>query len=153
MLGDEQHINGTDVTVFNNLELRATNIKYADLDVVVENELILNDREFNCDTNTVFVTNPDPAIVTSDGGFVSSLSDGGLSREMNTNADYFFPVGSSLGTVRYRPVFLEPNFPNGNTFKVRFANTDATLEGFDRELREPNICEVNPEYYLSLIHI
>ena len=80
-------------------------------------------------------------------GFVSSLNGGFLSRRTAQLDTYLFPVGSSVGTMRYRPVELRPTVSPNNTFEVRMVNLDATIEGFDRTLTDSNVCELNPLFY------
>lgn len=145
--GEEQRVQGSDITRFYDLRLEATGIKHGDLDVYVDGFLRLNDREFSLDINTVSVFNTDLDAVTTDGGFVSSLENGGLLRHLTNTQPYFFPVGSSLGISPYRPIELTLSSNALNVFKVRHANTDATLEGFDRDLRQAEICLINPDYY------
>lgn len=145
---DAQHIKGADVTHFGRLDLRGTDVKYGDLDVVVDEELLLNDHEFSLDTNTVTVTNPALTAVTNIGdGYVSSLNNGGLARHTNAMGEYWFPVGSNVGTFRYRPIMVTPSLASAWVYKVRMANVDPTLEGFDTEVRQPTICVVNENYY------
>lgn len=144
----EQHITGNDVTHFGRLALRGSDVKYGDLDVVVDEQLLLNDREFSLDTNTVTVTNPALTAVTNVGdGYVSSLLNGGLARHTNSTGEYWYPVGSNVGTFRYRPMMITPTQTNAWVFKVRMANVDPTLEGFDRQVRQPTICVINEDYY------
>ncbi len=152
-LGDDQRIRGTDITHYYDLDHRGSGTKFGDLDVVVEGIMQLNDREFNMDTNTVTVTNSDTAAVKNTSGFVSSLRDGGLSRHTSYVEDYFYPVGSSAGTLRYRPVYVAPLAASPNIFKVRMANADATVEGFDRNIRQPVICHINPFFYHRIFHL
>ncbi len=142
-----QRIQGTDITRFYDLRLEGTGIKYGDLDVYVDGFLRLNDREFNLNTNTVHVFNTSTSAVTQQGGFVSSLQSGGLLRHMDVALPYSFPVGSSLGTTRFRPVDLQKATAGSSTFKVRMANVDATTEGYDRAIRDSSICEINPTFY------
>ncbi len=144
----EQHISGTDVTHFGRLDLRGTDVKYGDLDVVVDETLLLNDREFSLDTNTVTVTNPALTAVTNIGdGYVSSLNNGGLARVTNSTGEYWYPVGSNVGTFRYRPMMITPSQANAWVYKVRMANVNPTFEGFDTQVRQPTICVVNENYY------
>lgn len=145
--GDSQTIKGTDVTLFGHLHLRGTNTKFGAIDVDVDSTLILNDKEFSMDTNTVTIFNVDTGSVTRTDGFVSSLQDGGLARRTGSIEDYLFPVGSSLGTFRYRPIEIMPNSSRTKIYKVRMANVDATTEGFDRQQRDPTICVINEQYY------
>jgi len=148
-IGDDQRIQGTDITHYYDLDHRGSGTKFGDLDVIVEGTMQLNDREFNMDTNTVTVTNTDLTAVknTTPPGFVSSLQNGGIARHTAVADDYFYPVGSSLGTLRYRPAYITPATTALHNFKTRMANVDATAEGFDRNVRQPIICDINPFFY------
>lgn len=143
-----QTISGNTITHFNNLELAGTGIKQLNnIDAEIEDTLALNDREFATGDNTVFVIANGTGVITQTTGFVSSTNDGGLSRNTLAANTYFFPVGSSTGAARFRPVDITPDDASPNTFKVRMANTDATLETFDRSLKESSIGEINPDFY------
>lgn len=151
--GAAQTIDGSTVTHFNNLKLSGTGIKQlAGIDAEVEDTLALGDREFSVSGNTVFVLNTATGAVSNttipgSEGFVSSTSDGGLSRQTLSTGNYMFPVGSSSGTLRYRPVDLTPNASSANTFKVRMANVNPTTEGYDVNIKDTTLCEVNSFYY------
>ncbi|MBL4576993.1 MAG: gliding motility-associated C-terminal domain-containing protein, partial [Flavobacteriales bacterium] len=80
-------------------------------------------------------------------GFVSSIDTGGLARDMANAATYLFPVGSSVGVLRYRPVEIAPTVGTAHTYKVRMANVDATTEGYDRTINDSTFCVINPDYY------
>lgn len=154
MYAADQHIKGTRETHFHNLILKTQGVKYGDLDVYVDGTLDLTDREFSLGRNTVWVLNPSSITgVERTTGFVSSLEDGGLLRRTNSTDAYLFPVGSNLGTPRYRPVEFQPLANNENHYKARFANIDPTLEGFDRDTRYHLVCEINPNWYHRLYHI
>jgi gliding motility-associated-like protein len=149
VIGDTQTIGGTTMTHFNNLELTGTGVKQlVGADVEIEDSLILNDREFASTDNTVFVTDPGLGIIRyQPNGFVSSTNDGGLSRNTLSASTYTFPVGSNLGTMRYRPVDITPNSAASNTYKVRMANVDATTEGFPLTSKEGAVGDINPNFY------
>jgi gliding motility-associated-like protein len=149
----DQRIKGTKETHFYNLILKNQGVKYGDLDVYVDGNLDLTDREMSMDDNTVWVLNPELTSVKRTQGYVSSLQDGGLLRRTNQTQPYLFPVGSNVGTFRYRPVEFKPQAVNENHYKARFANVDPTLEGFDRETRFHLVCRINPEWYHRLYHI
>ncbi len=145
MYGGTQRIQGTDITRFYDLRMEQTGIKYGDLDVYVDGFLRLNDRRFHMDTNCVTVFNPQLISVENFGdGYVSALSDGGLLRYTNSQQPYFYPVG---WPGYYRPLELEMSSLSSNQMKVRMAFDDATNEGFDRNLREPTLCEVIPTFF------
>ncbi|MFH1319610.1 MAG: gliding motility-associated C-terminal domain-containing protein [Bacteroidota bacterium] len=148
LIGDTQKISGNSVTQFYDLILQGTGIKMLDtINAIVEDSLVLNDRELATDYNTLFVTSTDPGIITHSTGFVSSLDTGGLSRNTAATVPYLFPAGSSIGTPRYRPVEITPGSILPHTFKVRMANVDATAEGFDRINKDSTLCYVNPDFY------
>ncbi len=148
----DQTIRGKDETYFHNLILKTSGVKYATIDAKVDGFLDMTDREFNIDTNTIWVRNNDTASVKRTTGFLSSLKDGGLLRYTTEDKIYLFPVGSNLGISRYRPIELVPASKNANQYKVRFANTDATLEGYDRNNKFHLVCEVNPNWYHRIYH-
>ena len=150
--GATQTLDGTTFTLFNNLELKGTGIKQlTTVDTEIEDVLALNDREFAANDFTVFVTGTGTGLVTRTnvmtGGFVSSTNNGGLSRNMLAASVYVFPVGSTTGITRYRPVDITPNSAAAHTFKVRMANVNATAEGFDLTVKDPLLCIINPDYY------
>lgn len=150
--GIDQSIQGNSITRFYDLRLENLGIKYATLDVYVDGFLRLNDREFDVDTNTTHVFNPDLIAVehtqSANGwGFISSLENGGLLRHTNTTSAYFYPVGSNLGTARFRPVNISPATTRAAAFKVRMANVDPTIEAWDRTMTTLRVCEINPNFY------
>jgi gliding motility-associated-like protein len=146
LYGSNQLITGTAVTEFHNLVLTGTGTKTQTIDARVNNLLALNDRELATQGNKMFVTNPHVSAITRTSGFVSSTGNGRLSRNMNMAATYLFPVGAP-GGLRYRPIEIRTNNTLNNTFEVRMANVDATSEGYNRNTREPGICDINPLYY------
>ena len=145
--GGNQTLGGTQVTTFYNLTLMGTGIKTQAINEIVAGVLNLNDRELATQTYTMFVTNTATNAIQRTTGFVSSLNGGYLSRQTNQSATYLFPVGSSAGTLRYRPVELTPASANPNTYVVRMANVDATTEGYDRSQVEAGLCQINPYFY------
>ncbi len=147
LYGADQFITGDSVTEYHVLELTGTGIKTQTLDAITNNELRLNDRELATDDNKHFMTNTATAAITRTTGFVSSEDVGRLVRLMEDNSDYLFPVGSSNGTLRYRPIEIRPTTVAPHTMEVRMANTDATTEGFNRLITGPDICQVNEFYY------
>lgn len=152
LVGDTQTIGGSTMTHFNNLELSGTGTKQLNnVNVEIEDTLALNDRNFSAGNNTVLVKNTNMGAVTRantiTGGFVSSANDGGLSRNTASTQTYSFPVGSSAGTIRYRPIDLTPNSSSANTFKVRMANVNPTNENYDASLKQDTLCGVNSDFY------
>lgn len=150
--GVNQAISGNTVTPFFNLTLTGTGKKSMSLNSLVAGTLSLNDRELATDTHIMYVINPGTNAITRTTGFVSSLGNGKLSRAVNSTGTYLFPVGSSAGTLRYRPVEIVPGNTAADTFRVRMANVDATSEGFNRSLADTFLCSINPAFYHRITH-
>ncbi|MES2592065.1 MAG: gliding motility-associated C-terminal domain-containing protein [Bacteroidota bacterium] len=146
----DQVIRGTSMTHFNNLKLATSGIKYLDgADTEIEDTLDLTNREFSAGDNNVFSLSTDTFAITHTDttGFISNTNDGGLSRNMNSMSTYLFPIGSSTGTARYRPVEIKPNDALASTFKVKFANVDPTIDGYNRATHEAEVGDINPYFY------
>ena len=146
MTGGTQTIKGTDPTLFYDLILTGSGDKAQQVNATVTDSLALNDKELATDTFIMHVTNTSTIAITRTTGFVSSIDTGGLVRDMANIATYLFPVGSSVGVSRYRPVEIDPNVATAHTYKVRMANVDATTEGYDRSINDSTFCVINPDY-------
>ncbi|MBL4656988.1 MAG: hypothetical protein JKX73_03245, partial [Flavobacteriales bacterium] len=145
--GASQSITGSTATTFYDLTLQGTGIKTLTIDATVTDLLALNNLEMATNTNTLFITTADTSAITRTNGFVSSLGAGSLSRMTDMPAPYLFPVGSSIGSPRYRPVEITPATVTPHGFTVRMANVDATTEGFDRTVKDSTVSSINPDFY------
>jgi gliding motility-associated-like protein len=117
--------------------------------------LNLNDRELATQTNELKVLNPDNSAVFNsllfgNEGFVSSDSPGNFEWLTNSIDPYYFPVGSSLGTLRYRPVLITPQSASSNSFKVRFDNSSADLYNYFIAQHTADISTLNPLFFHSI---
>ncbi len=145
--GGNQSITGTAVSEFHNLRAQGTGIKSMTLDAAVSGVLELNNLELATQGNILHVQNPAPNAITASTGFVSSTGNGRLAWDMSSGSNYVFPVGSSAGTPRIRPVALSPAGSGSHTFAVRMANVNPTSEGFNTGLTAPGICDINDLYF------
>ncbi len=145
--GANQLISGTVETNFFNLTLDGSGLKTQEINAYSNGILDLKHLELQTEVFSFYIENTAVNSVQRTSGFVSSLNGGFLSRRTEQLDTYLFPVGSSVGTMRYRPVELRPTVSPNNTFEVRMANLDATLEGFDRTQLDTSICELNPLFY------
>jgi gliding motility-associated-like protein len=145
--GANQILGGSAISSFYNLDLSGTGIKSQTINQITTGTLSLNDRELATDGFIMNINNPSVGAITRTSGLVSSTGNGKLSRQTNSNSTYLFPVGSSLGSLRYRPVEITPNNANANTYQVRMANADATAEGYSRLQLEAGLCTLNPLFY------
>ena len=147
LYGGNQFIGGTNQSAFYDVVLNGSAVKSLQINSSVSNTLNLNAFELATNTNTMSILNTSNAAVNFTTGFVSSLGNGRLSWITNSTNSYLFPVGSSVGTFRYRPVTVNPGNTSAHTFAVRMANVDATSEGYDRSIAETGICQINPTFY------
>lgn len=153
-------IQGTVPTTFHNVDLVGDIRRIQDGVNARINEtgvLKLNIGEWATDFDTLWVDNPATGAIQRDAscdtcGYVSSLENGNLARVVNQAAVYNFPTGSSLNVSpnqfeRYRPVTIEPETADVDTFHVRFVNRNATINGLPITNVDTTICYVNPWWY------
>jgi len=158
----QQFITSTNATVttFNNLTLTGAGagnnakktLQGVDATVGTNGVLAINDRELETLTQTFFVLNPATTAVTNNTtpgseGFVSSSVGGSLSRATNSTAVYRFPTGSSVGTLRYRPIEITPASASANVFNGRLGNNNATVDGFSTAALDTTMCTVISLFY------
>lgn len=158
LYGGNQLITGNNITTFHDLTLTGTGVKTQTIDANIDatGTLTLNNRELATVTNTMFVLNPATAAVTNNTtpgneGFVSSLAPGVLSRETNSTGTYNFPLGSSIGVTRYRPIDIIPTDANANTYTARFINHNPDNDGFTRTVNDGLICLANDTFYHAIL--
>ncbi|HBX51329.1 MAG TPA: hypothetical protein DEH02_09720 [Bacteroidales bacterium] len=147
LLGDTQIIGGINPTLFYNLNLQGTGVKKLNINSMAEGKLSLNDRELNTQNYSMSVLSADTSAIMRTTGYVSSTGSGCLARVTNTSLPYLFPVGSSFGTFRYRPVTITPTSVNLNMFSVRMANVDASAEGFDLGVTDGIVSDINNKFF------
>ena len=142
--GANQNIGGSTTTTFYNLYLQGTGVKTLGNNQNVDGTLNLDDRELATQNYTMTVNNPLVASVQRTTGFVSSTVGGGLARATNSTSTYLYPVGVS---GKYRPADVTPSSTTASIYKVRMANGDASSEGYNRNNKASDICEVNPSFF------
>ncbi|HXK91246.1 MAG TPA: hypothetical protein PLA75_04150, partial [Bacteroidales bacterium] len=142
--GANQNVGGSATTTFYNLYLQGTGVKTLGNNEFVDGTLNLQDRELATQNYTMTVNNPTVGAIQRNTGFVSSTVGGGLARATNSASAYLFPVGVS---GKYRPAEVTPTSTTASIYKVRMANGDATIEGYNRNNKATDICEVNPSFF------
>ncbi|HNW97147.1 MAG TPA: gliding motility-associated C-terminal domain-containing protein [Bacteroidales bacterium] len=143
----DQEIKGTSITSFYDLTLKGVGIKFTTLNDTVTHFLNLNDRELSLTSHELWVTNTNPFAITRTEGFVSNSLTGWLYRLTSVSAPYTFPMGSSSGPMRYRPVDIKPTVADDNIYKVGFFNYNATNDNFDTHKHDTTICMIDSVYY------
>lgn len=157
-LGANQAITGTTTTNYYDLILSGSGIKTLNVNTVCQGTLHLRDRELATQSFWMHVTNPSVTAITRFGGlnstpvqgFVSSTGAGRLRRNTNSTGQYLFPMGSSQGNPRFRPVILTPTNGSANTYAGRFVNNDPTIDGFSILLKDANLGNINPLWYQKI---
>lgn len=155
--------NNSTVTQFNDLTLSGTGIgpnrrktlQNVDAEIGLNGILTINNRELYTGVNSFTVFNTSVNAVSNTTtfnaeGFVSSVDPGYFIRATNQNAVYNYPVGSSLGTTRYRPVALTPSSNASQQFAVRLNNYNADSDGFFLAQHSEEIDAANDEFYHSI---
>ncbi|MCF8416022.1 MAG: gliding motility-associated C-terminal domain-containing protein [Crocinitomicaceae bacterium] len=166
LYGDAQQFitstNGT-ITEFNNLSLtgngsgnnRKKTLQNIDSRVSLTGILALNNRELETQTNDFTVLNASSAAITNSltfgsEGFVSSLDPGYLIWNSNSQNAYVFPVGSSLGTLRYRPAKIQPSLANAHSYGVRMNNVSADNYNYFLAQNDGSIESANALFFHSI---
>lgn len=150
-------------TLFHNLVLtgngesinRRKTLQNVDCKINNTGSLILNDRELNTNIQRVIIENPSPFAITNsltyqDEGFISSLSPGFTQWVTISGYSYTFPVGSSDGTRRYRPVLIQPVSNETNPYQVRFNNYPSNADGYLQTFVENGLYYLNPNFYHTI---
>lgn len=150
--GGNQAVQGTVVSNFYDLTLNGSGVKSLGINAVVANSIDLTSLEFATNNFNLTVANPNPNAISLTTGFVSSTGAGRLVRATNSTSAYLFPVGSSAGTPRYRPLEITPASTSNNEYAARMANVDPTSEGFDRSINL-DLCQINSDFYHQIDRI
>lgn len=155
--------NNSTVTQFNDLTLtgngagsnRRKTLQNVDAEIGSNGVLTINNRELYTGVNLFTVLNNAVNAVSNTTtfnaeGFVSSVDPGYFVRATNQGAAYHFPVGSSVGTTRYRPVSITPASTANQQFEVRLNNYSADGDGFFLAQHSEEIDVANDKFYHSI---
>lgn len=151
------------ITEFNDLVLtgngvgadRKKSLLAVDARISTTGTLDLNDRELETQDNLITVLNTSVTAVSNNQtfgseGFVSSDNLGYMIWNTQSTNVYLFPVGSSLGTLRYRPAVIQPESASANGFAVRLNNSSANGYGYILSQHDPEISTANDLYFHSI---
>lgn len=154
--------NGT-ITEFNNLILSGTGsgidkrktLQGVDAKVSTTGTLSLSNRELYTQSNSMYILNPASTAVHNDlvlgeEGYVSSIDPGYLIWNTNSSSTYYFPLGSSIGTPRYRPISISPLSNSNNTYSARLDNQIGDDYGFYIAQHSVDLELLNPLFFHSI---
>lgn len=145
LYNSDKLITGTAITDFNTLILTGgSKLMTIDASAIV---LDLGTDHLLTDENVMLVNNPDPLALIYSTGYVSSRGDGHLQRKTNSTSVYSFPLGTSTGDFRLRPLDFTPKDNGDNIFGARLANNDASIDGYDLEEKSDLVGNLNSLYY------
>ncbi len=147
--GYAQLITGSSVTTFHDLSLETANsVKTQTLDAFTNHQLNFNDCELATQDFRMTVTNPVNASVIRSNGFVSSTGPGRFVRATNSTNEYLFPTGwNDNGSILYRPAVIKPSVTDPQSFEARMGFGDATLEGYDLNIKAGNVTSLNYKFF------
>lgn len=149
LMGGYQRIRGNSPTKFHILALAGQGKKEQFVDAYVYKFLHLSVNELATRDNTMYVEDPATSAIARTTGFVSSnLVGGGLSRKMNTTQSYLFPVGSAIGTMRYRPVDVKMVDASIRKMKIRMVNYNPAYDNLTD--LAPDVASINSKFYHQL---
>ncbi len=133
LAGTSQLITGTQITTFNNLDCQNTGTKTLNIHTIVGGNtgvLSLNNAPFDLNSNTLIVTNPIPAAITRNNGYIISETVppnyGIIEWRMGNSAagnNYTYPFGTIAGT--YIPFLY-----NVTTAGVQITNGDVSVSTY-----------------------
>lgn len=159
--GEIQKVKGTNKTYFYDLNFSNTEVKSAEVDFFIRNQLDLNDATLEVNDNKVHLTNPEVTALSWEDGFISSDNISGyFLRSTNSTSEYSFPLGSSELNNNYRAIEITPTTSDSSVYGARLAAKDASLESgisaagsvapFDLNNTETSLTNLNENYYWAI---
>jgi len=147
--GIDQYIEGIEESHFFNLTFENNGIKTMNIHSSVDGFFRLNTSELATTDYKMTLLNPDvnSLIFSENIGFVSSTNNGRFVRNTNSINSYIFPTGENIGTLKYRPIRIQPVNSFSNQYEVRFVNSNADYDGYDFYNKNPLIKNFNENFY------
>lgn len=152
--GLQQFIKGTSETSFWDLLCSGTGPKQLNINTAVTDSLVFSNLEIRLGNDTLFFNNPHAAALSFDStfaaeGFFSNDSLGALSRTISGSDWYIYPMGTSLGGQRYRPLVVKNGNTNliaSNRVAVSYNDYNATFSSYITNLKD-SLCKVDSVFY------
>ena len=145
--GSTQTIQGTGSTHYAPLSMKNASVKTISVNTRVTDFLMIDSSEVALTNDTLFLSNPAANSLTRSIGYISNGLNGAFVRATNTTSAYLFPMGSPVGTVRYRPIEVSPSTASAHQFGIGFINNNPTTDGFLTSNANAPACYVNNKWY------
>jgi len=152
LTGGSQLITGSSITDFYNLTLQGPGVKTQTINSETSNVLDLKANELATSDYEMFVSNNNVNAILYDNtfnaeGFVSSTTTGRLTRATNSTSEYIYPVGSAIGTYRFRAIYITPDNAALNEYSVILNNYNASSDTYLTSSLDTALCTVNNLFY------
>ena len=144
LFGGYQKMRGNSSTHYNDLLLTGSGKKEVFIDEFSYGILDLTNIELVLGNFTFFVENNFVGAIQQTTGFISTDGTGYLSRQIIPSGSYNYPLGSTIGSFRIRPIDLFDAAFTGQ-YKIRFINNGPFSHGLIDTA--PNILSINNLYY------
>ncbi len=150
-----QFIKGSSVTTFYDLLCQGTGPKELNINANVLDSLVFTSLEIKTNNDTLFFENTSAAALKYDStfaaeGYISNDTLGALSRKISAIGWYIYPMGNNnSGSSFYRPLVLK-NSPGNlatSTVAVSFNHYNATVKGYNTNLKDVSLCKVDSDFY------
>jgi gliding motility-associated-like protein len=160
--GNIQNISGNPLN-FPNLKLGGYGDKELRTNATITGSLVLDDRLLNIGDNRLSIINPAVDAINRSTGFITTNESGALIRNTNSNGQYLFPLGSIKNNPAfkkfnsidvnplYRPVVIEPESQEPNTYRLNLVNQNPDPL-YPVSQRTSDIEKVSDKYFYILDH-
>lgn len=145
--GNHQRISGSDETTFDHLVFSGNDVKSIETNVFVHESLDISDMEIDVEENILHLKNTDPLSLLTNGGFISASGNGRFIRDIESTDAYYFPLGSTISTERYRPLSIQAETADFDEIHARFVNNSPDDDQLDTSLKDTLLTDLNNEWY------
>lgn len=145
--GTTQTIQGTGSTHFARLSMKNASVKTISVNTRVTDALMLDSSQVALTNDTLYLSNAASNSLTRSIGYISNGINGAFVRATNSTSAYLFPMGSTVGTTRYRPIEVTPSSNAAHQFGIGFINNNPSTDGYLTTNANSPACFVNDQWY------
>lgn len=146
MTGSNASFSGIGATVFPNINLIGASTFKLETNVSVAKSLNLGDAELQVNDDELRVLSTDVNAVKFSSGFISTGKNGLVSRALDQDLHYVYPLGSAkLGLKRF--VSIKPKQAQMQVVSAAFIDVDPNLGGYERIVKSKTVADINKDFY------